>query len=85
MARKKTVWLCRDRQGEKMFVERPSFHGLHAIFMGKQADFEKVCRNRKRYRLITVFKVDFEDHIGGNKKVVYRHQRAGGDRLRVRR
>lgn len=74
---KKTVWICRDRQGEKIFAERPRWHNGHDILTGKQVDFGLVARKRKYFRVITKFTVDCEGPFLGPKKMIYEHKRAG--------
>ena len=36
----KTAWEAEDRQGVKRFAERPKFHALHGIFIGKPASYK---------------------------------------------
>lgn len=51
----RTIWMARDRQGEKYFSRRPEFNEMHGIFMGEHRC--ALPKRRKSYRLMKKFKV----------------------------
>jgi hypothetical protein len=59
-----SIWEARDRQGLKVFSQRPTYHMLHEIYMGS------ACRKpRKGDRVIRKFKPNIIDPLNelGNK------------------
>lgn len=54
----KTIWLTKDRQGEKYFSKKPYYNEMHGIYMGDRCLLPK---RRESYRLIKKFKVKIEE------------------------